>query len=192
MQTQAGGGECGEGRGGATLTTTVPPPAPGSTTTCSCGSPRTCFPPPPLPLTPLASRAPRASGMTTSRYASQPSSWVGGTPQLGSRAPHHPELGRARAALPGLLPTWLLDLTPDSDSDEEDAHFFSVGASGAPQPPAPESPSPRSQSTFSTLVTVLQGRVTALCETKVRAAPGRRAPWTPVPPPTVGRRGGPV
>ncbi|XP_059257936.1 autophagy-related protein 2 homolog A isoform X1 [Mustela nigripes] len=54
----------------------------------------------------------------------------------------------------------------DSDSDEEDAHFFSVGASGAPQPPAPESPSPRSQSTFSTLVTVLQGRITALCETK--------------------------
>ncbi|XP_045341792.1 autophagy-related protein 2 homolog A isoform X3 [Leopardus geoffroyi] len=54
----------------------------------------------------------------------------------------------------------------DSDSDEEDAHFFSVGASGAPQPPAPESPGPRSQSTFSTLVTVLKGRITALCETK--------------------------
>ncbi|XP_027436314.1 autophagy-related protein 2 homolog A isoform X1 [Zalophus californianus] len=54
----------------------------------------------------------------------------------------------------------------DSDSDDEDAHFFSVGASGAPQPPAPESPSPRSQSTFSTLVTVLKGRITALCETK--------------------------
>ncbi|XP_034869063.1 autophagy-related protein 2 homolog A isoform X3 [Mirounga leonina] len=53
----------------------------------------------------------------------------------------------------------------DSDSDDEDAHF-SVGASGAPQPPAPESPSPRSQSTFSTLVTVLKGRITALCETK--------------------------
>jgi len=54
----------------------------------------------------------------------------------------------------------------DSDSDDEDAHFFSVGASGAPQPPAPESRSPRSQSTFSTLVTVLKGRITALCETK--------------------------
>ncbi|XP_058382466.1 autophagy-related protein 2 homolog A isoform X1 [Diceros bicornis minor] len=54
----------------------------------------------------------------------------------------------------------------DSDSDDEDAHFFSVGASGAPQPPAPESPSPHSQSTFSTLVTVLKGRITALCETK--------------------------
>ncbi|CAD7670108.1 unnamed protein product [Nyctereutes procyonoides] len=54
----------------------------------------------------------------------------------------------------------------DSDSDEEDAHFFSVGASGAPQPPAPESPSPRSQSTVSTLVTVLKGRITAFCETK--------------------------
>ncbi|XP_025734112.1 autophagy-related protein 2 homolog A isoform X3 [Callorhinus ursinus] len=54
----------------------------------------------------------------------------------------------------------------DSDSDDEDAHFFSVGASGAPQPPAPEPPSPRSQSTFSTLVTVLKGRITALCETK--------------------------
>uniref|UniRef100_A0A8C0MM11 Autophagy related 2A n=1 Tax=Canis lupus familiaris TaxID=9615 RepID=A0A8C0MM11_CANLF len=57
-------------------------------------------------------------------------------------------------------------LTPDSDSDEEDAHFFSVGTSGAPQPPAPESPSPRSQSTVSTLVTVLKGRITAFCETK--------------------------
>ncbi|XP_016063918.1 PREDICTED: autophagy-related protein 2 homolog A [Miniopterus natalensis] len=53
----------------------------------------------------------------------------------------------------------------DSDSDDEDAHFFSVGASGAPQA-APETPSPRSQSTFSTLVTVLKGRITALCETK--------------------------
>ncbi|XP_014585167.2 autophagy-related protein 2 homolog A isoform X4 [Equus caballus] len=54
----------------------------------------------------------------------------------------------------------------DSDSDDEDAHFFSVGASGTPQPPASESPSPHSQSTFSTLVTVLTGRITALCETK--------------------------
>ncbi|KAM8815025.1 autophagy-related protein 2 homolog A isoform 3-T3 [Rhynchonycteris naso] len=53
----------------------------------------------------------------------------------------------------------------DSDSDDEDAHFFSVGASGAPQA-APESLSPHSQSTFSTLVTVLKGRITALCETK--------------------------
>ncbi|XP_052619370.1 autophagy-related protein 2 homolog A isoform X1 [Peromyscus californicus insignis] len=53
----------------------------------------------------------------------------------------------------------------DSDSDEEDTQFFSM-ASGAPQTPAPE-PSPRqSQSTFSTLVTVLKGRVTALCEAK--------------------------
>ncbi|XP_036286351.1 autophagy-related protein 2 homolog A isoform X2 [Pipistrellus kuhlii] len=53
----------------------------------------------------------------------------------------------------------------DSDSDEEDAHFFSVGASGAPQA-GPRPPSPRSQSSFSTLVTVLKGRVTALCEAK--------------------------
>lgn len=73
---------------------------------------------------------------------------------------------------------WLLDLTPDSDSDDEDAHFFSVGASGAPQA-APESPSPHSQSTLTTLVTVLKGRVTALCETKVRAAPERCAPDRP-------------
>ncbi|XP_025214010.1 autophagy-related protein 2 homolog A isoform X1 [Theropithecus gelada] len=58
------------------------------------------------------------------------------------------------------------DLTPDSDSDDEDAHFFSVGASGGPQPPAPEAPSLHLQSTFSTLVTVLKGRITALCETK--------------------------
>ncbi|XP_029812574.1 autophagy-related protein 2 homolog A isoform X2 [Suricata suricatta] len=54
----------------------------------------------------------------------------------------------------------------DSDSDEEDAHFFSVGAAGGPQPPAPESPGPHSQSTFSALMTVLRGRITALCETK--------------------------
>nr|XP_012318457.1 autophagy-related protein 2 homolog A isoform X3 [Aotus nancymaae] len=54
----------------------------------------------------------------------------------------------------------------DSDSDDEDAHFFSVGASGGPQPPAPEAPSLHLQSTFSTVVTVLKGRVTALCETK--------------------------
>uniref|UniRef100_G1R023 Autophagy related 2A n=1 Tax=Nomascus leucogenys TaxID=61853 RepID=G1R023_NOMLE len=58
------------------------------------------------------------------------------------------------------------DLTPDSDSDDEDAHFFSVGASGGPQAPAPEAPSLHLQSTFSTLVTVLKGRITALCETK--------------------------
>nr|XP_035119123.1 autophagy-related protein 2 homolog A isoform X3 [Callithrix jacchus] len=54
----------------------------------------------------------------------------------------------------------------DSDSDDEDARFFSVGASGGPQPPAPEAPSLHLQSTFSTVVTVLKGRVTALCETK--------------------------
>ncbi|XP_008578194.1 PREDICTED: autophagy-related protein 2 homolog A isoform X1 [Galeopterus variegatus] len=54
----------------------------------------------------------------------------------------------------------------DSESDDEDTHFFSVGTSGAPQPPAPEPPSTHSQSTFSTLVTVLKGRITALCETK--------------------------
>lgn len=94
----------------------------------------------------------------------------------GPRAPEPPELGRAGAATPGLLPTRLLDLTPDSDSDDEDARFFSVGASSAPQAPAPESPSPHSQSTFSTLVTVLKGRITALCETKVRAAGGGEPP----------------
>ncbi|XP_051049670.1 autophagy-related protein 2 homolog A isoform X1 [Phodopus roborovskii] len=56
----------------------------------------------------------------------------------------------------------------DSDSDEEDTQFFSM-ASGAPHTPAPE-PSPRqSQSTFSTLVTVLKGRITALCEAKDEA-----------------------
>ncbi|XP_033716892.1 autophagy-related protein 2 homolog A isoform X3 [Tursiops truncatus] len=53
----------------------------------------------------------------------------------------------------------------DSDSDDEDTHF-SAGASGTPQRLAPESQSPRSQSTFSTLVTVLKGRITAHCETK--------------------------
>ncbi|XP_040826774.1 autophagy-related protein 2 homolog A isoform X2 [Ochotona curzoniae] len=57
----------------------------------------------------------------------------------------------------------------DSDSDDEEAPFFSVGASsGAPQqPPAAEPSGPaRSQSALSTLVTVLKGRVTALCEAK--------------------------
>lgn len=56
------------------------PPVLGSTTACSCGSPRTCFPPPPLLLSLLASQAPQASGMTTSRCASQLLSWVGGAP----------------------------------------------------------------------------------------------------------------
>ncbi|XP_047374675.1 autophagy-related protein 2 homolog A isoform X4 [Sciurus carolinensis] len=60
----------------------------------------------------------------------------------------------------------------DSDSDDEDAHFFSVGPSGAPQAPAPEPPRRHAQSTFSTLVTVLKGRITALCEAK--DAGGRR------------------
>lgn len=63
-------------------------------------------------------------------------------------------------------------LKQDSDSEDEDAPFFSVGGPSGPQPPAPEAPSPRSQSSFSTLVTVLKGRVTALCDTKDEA--GRR------------------
>ncbi|XP_023374263.1 autophagy-related protein 2 homolog A isoform X1 [Otolemur garnettii] len=54
----------------------------------------------------------------------------------------------------------------DSDSDDEDAHFFSVGSSSTPHPPAAEPLRPHSKSTFSTLVTVLKGRVTVLCETK--------------------------
>ncbi|XP_021494042.1 autophagy-related protein 2 homolog A isoform X1 [Meriones unguiculatus] len=53
----------------------------------------------------------------------------------------------------------------DSDSDEEDTQFFSM-ASGAPQTPAPEPSRRQSQSTFSTLVTVLKGRITAFCEAK--------------------------
>ncbi|XP_010634330.1 autophagy-related protein 2 homolog A isoform X2 [Fukomys damarensis] len=54
----------------------------------------------------------------------------------------------------------------DSDSDDEDVRFFSVGPSGAPQASTSEPPSRQSQSTFSTLVTVLRGRITALCEAK--------------------------
>ncbi|XP_023559729.1 autophagy-related protein 2 homolog A isoform X3 [Octodon degus] len=53
----------------------------------------------------------------------------------------------------------------DSDSDDEDVHF-STKASGAPQVPAPAPRNRQSQSTFSTLVTVLKGRITALCEAK--------------------------
>ncbi|XP_006861146.1 PREDICTED: autophagy-related protein 2 homolog A [Chrysochloris asiatica] len=54
----------------------------------------------------------------------------------------------------------------DSDSEDEDAHFFSVGVPGASHTPTPKPPRPQSQSTFSTLVTVLKGRVTALCDSK--------------------------
>lgn len=149
--------------GWAALTATIHLPISGSTTTCSCGSPQTCFPAPPPSLP--ASQAPRAAGRTTStsRCASRPSSWVGGAP-VGSWPRAEQSWGG-----PSRAPSHsLLGLTPDSDSDEEDAHFFSVGASGAPQA-APRPPSPRSQSSFSTLVTVLKGRVTALCEAKVRA-----------------------
>ncbi|XP_029422190.1 autophagy-related protein 2 homolog A isoform X2 [Nannospalax galili] len=53
----------------------------------------------------------------------------------------------------------------DSDSDEEDTQFFSM-ASGVPKTPAPEPSSRQSQSTFSTLVTVLKGRITGFCEAK--------------------------
>lgn len=67
----------------------------------------------------------------------------------------------------------------DSDSDEEDTQFFSM-ASGAPQTPAPEPSRRQSQSTFSTLVTVLKGRITAFCEAKVRPRAGEpRAPHKP-------------
>ncbi|KAM4845899.1 autophagy-related protein 2 homolog A isoform 2-T2 [Thomomys bottae] len=54
----------------------------------------------------------------------------------------------------------------DSDSDEEDAKFFSVGASGTPKPPAPEPPRRPSQNTFSTRLKVRKGRITAFCEAK--------------------------
>ncbi|KAM6157924.1 autophagy-related protein 2 homolog A isoform 1-T1 [Rhynchocyon petersi] len=56
----------------------------------------------------------------------------------------------------------------DSDSEDEDARFFSVGAPAGdpPRSSTPEPPGPHSQSTFTILVTVLKGRVTALCESK--------------------------
>ncbi|KAM5247187.1 autophagy-related protein 2 homolog A isoform 2-T2 [Ctenodactylus gundi] len=63
----------------------------------------------------------------------------------------------------------------DSDSDEEDTQFFSVGASGPPKAPATGPPSHRSQSTFSTLVTVLKGRITALCDSKDEGGRRREA-----------------
>ncbi|XP_075401574.1 autophagy-related protein 2 homolog A isoform X2 [Tenrec ecaudatus] len=52
----------------------------------------------------------------------------------------------------------------DSDSEDEDTRYFSVGASSVP--PTREPPSAHSQSAFSAQVTVLRGRVTALCESK--------------------------
>lgn len=152
---------------------------PGSTTTCSCGSPQTCFPPlPPLHPRPAA-QMPRASGTTASRCASLPSSWVGGMLRW------VPGAGADPPPPPGLLATRLLDLALDSDSDDEDTHF-SAGASGAPQPLARESRNPRSQSTFSALVTVLKGRITAHCETKVRTAQGQ---GPPTPEPLAGKPG---
>ncbi|XP_055987729.1 autophagy-related protein 2 homolog A [Sorex fumeus] len=61
----------------------------------------------------------------------------------------------------------------DSDSEEDDAPFVSARAPSGPQPPTPEAPpGPHAQSSFSTLVTVLKGRVTVLCDTKDEA--GRR------------------
>jgi hypothetical protein len=95
-------------------------------------------------------------------------------------------VSRAGPVLPVYFPPSHLNLTPDSDSDEEDAQFFSVGTSGAPQAPVPEPPSRHSQSTFSTLVTVLKGRITAFCEAKVRHpwvrnVASRRHRWPAVP-----------
>ncbi|XP_006901527.1 PREDICTED: autophagy-related protein 2 homolog A [Elephantulus edwardii] len=56
----------------------------------------------------------------------------------------------------------------DSDSEDEDCPFFSAGASGGDRPRSstPEPSDPHNQSGFTTLVTVLKGRVTALCESK--------------------------
>ncbi|XP_076971909.1 autophagy-related protein 2 homolog A isoform X2 [Tamandua tetradactyla] len=55
----------------------------------------------------------------------------------------------------------------DSDSEDEDTHFFSVGSLGPAAPaPAPKPLGPHTQSTFSMLVSVVRGRVTALCEAK--------------------------
>ncbi|XP_074087234.1 autophagy-related protein 2 homolog A isoform X1 [Macrotis lagotis] len=88
-----------------------------------------------------------------------------------------PDLGPAAAAaasgFPGPSTFWQDNFKMcksafklDSDSEDEDTHFFSVDEPGVPQPPAPEARSSRAQSTFSTLMTVLKGRITVLCETK--------------------------
>lgn len=157
--------------------------------TCSCGSLRPCSPPPaPLP-SPLAAPAPLpAPGKTPSRCASRPSSWVCRTAHAGQTVgredPGTPREVEAGPAFPGPTSTHP-GLTPDSDSDDEEAPFFSVGASSGapPQPPAAEPSGPaRSQSALSTLVTVLKGRVTALCEAKVRAPLGRGARPAPTHP----------
>lgn len=153
----------GRGDRGATW---IPPPhghlpvlsTPGSTTTCSCGSPQTCCPAPSAPPTHQVLRTPQVSGATTSRCASRPSSWVW-APEMAGVGPSSP------GSLSHVAPS---SEHADSDSDEEDAQFFSVRAPSTPQPPASERSHPHCQNSFSTLVTVLKGRVTALCETKVR------------------------
>ncbi|XP_074861266.1 autophagy-related protein 2 homolog A isoform X2 [Carettochelys insculpta] len=53
----------------------------------------------------------------------------------------------------------------DSDSEEEDSHFYSVDEAAA-QRRKGEPRSPHQQSHFSAVVTILKGRVTALCEAK--------------------------
>lgn len=126
-----------------------------------------------LPTSTTAARPPGSSGFKMCKSAfklGMRSTWAGwdGAVQAwrGGEGP----------SLHICLPSHLVH--SDSDSDEEDTQFFSM-ASGVPQTPAPE-PSRHSQSTFSTLVTVLKGRITALCEAKVRQ-PGAGERPTPGP-----------
>lgn len=114
-----------------------------------------------LPTSNTATRPPGTSGFKMCKSAFK----------LGMRRTLARQEGGVQVWRGGAFPPHLLPTQPpihsDSDSDEEDPQFFSM-ASGVPQTPAPEPSHRQSQSTFSTLVTVLKGRITALCEAKVR------------------------
>uniref|UniRef100_A0A8D0LD16 Autophagy related 2A n=1 Tax=Sphenodon punctatus TaxID=8508 RepID=A0A8D0LD16_SPHPU len=56
----------------------------------------------------------------------------------------------------------------DSDSEDEDSHFYSVDEATAQRKKKEEQRSHRPQSCFAAAVTILKGRVTALCDAKVR------------------------
>lgn len=124
-----------------------------------------------LPTAATAARPPGSVGFKMCKSAFK-LGMRGVLARLGGKEESRYGRGGASPLLP--LPT-PPTLHSDSDSDEEDTQFFSM-ASGAPQTPAPESSHRQAQSTFSTLVTVLKGRITALCDAKASSScPARQA-----------------